>query len=183
MTVRLRRETPDDWRWLWHWRHELDAPDWKQWDSPFLHAVSHRQSFEEFTAGRVINSRLGAVIEVDGRAVGYVNRGELAPIGGGWWDWGIVIYNPDDRRRGTGRAAAQAWISDTFQRTNAHVLTLTTWSGNAAMPTLGERLGFVECTRIPQSRLWRGRRYDTIQMAMLRDQWEELHGAGDAQPA
>lgn len=171
MTVTLRPETRDDWPWLWHWRHELTDPDWKQWDSPFLHARTRRLTYLEYTSGRGLNTWLGAIIEDDGHPVGYVNRGELAPSGGGWWDWGIVIFDPAYRRQGIGTAAARLWVDDTFRRTNAHVLTMTTWSGNEAMLATGERLGFTECTRIPEARSWKGVRYDSIQMAMLRRDW------------
>ncbi|WP_206680394.1 GNAT family N-acetyltransferase [Flaviflexus huanghaiensis] len=171
MTVTLRPETRDDWPWLWHWRHEEEDPDWKRWDSPFLHEQTHTLTFSEFTMRRGLNARLGAIIEHDGRPVGYVTRGELAPLGGGWWDWGIVIFDPADRRNGVGTRAGRLWIDDTFRRTNAHVLTLTTWSGNDAMIATGESLGFVECTRIPEARLWQGTRYDSVQMAMLRRDW------------
>lgn len=173
MVVTLRPETFDDWPWLWHWRHELRDPEWKEWDSPYLHALSPRLSYEQFTRGRALDNHLGAVIDVDGRAVGYVNRGELAPRGGGWWDWGIVIYDPADRGRGTGRTAARLWIDHTFTMTGVHVLTLTTWSGNTPMISLGHSLGFAECSRIPQAREWRGQRYDAVQMALVRDDWKK----------
>ena len=52
-----------------------------------------------------------------------------------------------------------------------HVLTMTTWSGNEAMLATGERLGFIECTRIPEARSWKGVRYDSVQMAMPRRDW------------
>lgn len=172
MNVSLRPETHEDWPWLWHWRHELIDPDWKNWDSPFLHAQTRRVSYEGFVRGRAINNRVGAIIDLDGRPVGFVNRGELAPLGGGWWDWGIVIYDPADRKKGVGSTAAQMWIDNTFDMTNAHVLTLTTWSGNEATQALGRKLGFIECSRIPQARMWRGQRYDSVQMARLRSDWE-----------
>lgn len=101
MNVLLRPETHEDWPWLWHWRHELIDPDWKRWDSPFLHAQTRRVSYEGFVRGRAINNRTGGIIDLDGRPV-----------------------------------------------------------------------GFVECSRIPQARMWRGQRYDSIQMALLRSDWE-----------
>lgn len=172
MHVTLRTETEDDWRWLWHWRHELDDPDWKKWDSPFLHDSIAHQSYEDFAHRQTINGRTRAIIIVDGQRAGTVHRHELPPSGGGWWDFGIAIYDPIFRRRGVGKEASSLWIKHTFEHTNAHVLTISTWSGNEPMIKLGRDLGFDECSRIPQARLWQGQRYDVVQMALLKEEWK-----------
>ena len=173
MKVNLRTEYEDDWPWLWHWRHELDNAEWKQWDSPFLHDHIRRLSYEEFKQAQVLNTRFGSIIEADGQRVGTVNRSELPPRGGGWWDIGIVIYDPTYRNQGIGTEAGRLWIDHTFNHTRAHVVTLSTWSGNEPMIKTGERLGLKECSRIPEARSWKGLRYDVVQMSVLRADWEK----------
>jgi len=175
MTVTLRPETHEDARWLWRWHHEEREADWKKWDAPYPHATVRPESFESFVRGRAITNRWGAIIDVGGRPAGVVTRSEVPPAGGGWWDWGMVLYDPADRGQGVGSAAARMWIDETFGMPDVHVLTATTWSGNAAMLALGKKLGFRECSRVPEARRWRGARYDSVQMALLRADWEE-HG-------
>ena len=36
------------------------------------------------------------------------------------------------------------------------------------------RLGFRECARVRQARLWEGVRYDSVQMDLLREEWRGL---------
>ncbi|MEZ7898213.1 MAG: GNAT family protein [Flaviflexus sp.] len=174
MDVALKTESEDDWPWLWHWRHEVSNPDWKQWDSPFLHEHMERLTFDQFRHQQTLNPRTRAIIVVNGQRVGTVHRNELPPYGGGWWDFGIAIYDPEHRKQGAGYTASTLWIDHTFKHTDAHVITLSTWSGNEQMINLGTKLGFTECSRIPQARLWRGSRYDVVQMSLLRSDWFPL---------
>lgn len=70
-----------------------------------------------------------------------------------------------------GTRALGLWTAATFADTDAHVLTLTTWSGNARMLRAEQRCGDRECAQIPEARHWQGRRHDSVKLAALRRDW------------
>ncbi|MFD1730081.1 GNAT family N-acetyltransferase [Deinococcus malanensis] len=85
----------------------------------------------------------------------------------GWWELGLLIFDPSLWDGGVGTLALRRWTDLTFRDTDAHVLTLTTWSGNERMIRAGQRAGWRECARLPQ-----GRRHDSVKLALLRQEWE-----------
>ena len=97
-----------------------------------------------------------------------MSRYEEDPAGGDWWELGIVIHDPQHWGGGLGRGALRQWTQRTFNETNAHVITLTTWSGNQRMIRSAQRVGYRECARIPEARSWQGRRWDSVKLAVLR---------------
>lgn len=158
----------DDLGWLWHWVGEVVDPEWTHWDGPYFPAED--RTFEEFAdEWRPEIARADrALVTVGGTRVGFVSRFEEPPVGGGWWEVGIVLFDPASWGHGIGTTALRLWTDQTFDETDAHVLTLTTWSGNERMVRAGARAGYVECARVPQARSWRGRRWDSVKMARLR---------------
>jgi len=48
----------------------------------------------------------------------------------------------------------------------------TTWSGNARMIKVGEKLGMTMEARLRKVRFWNGTYYDSIRMGILREEWE-----------
>lgn len=102
---------------------------------------------------------------------------EEAPAGGGWWELGVLIFDPRHWGGGLGTQALRLWTDATFAQTGAHVLTLTTWGGNERIIRAAARTGFHECARIPQARAWAGQRWDSVKLAQLRTGW-----AGDQAP-
>ena len=72
---------------------------------------------------------------------------------------------------GLGREALRQWTDRTFAETNAHVLTLTTWSGNERLIRSAARVGYRECARIPEARSWQKKRWDSVKLAALRQEW------------
>lgn len=167
--VRLRPVVLDDLDFLWHWRHGVPDPEWKRWDGPYF-ATGPSPSREEFD--RAERRRLGSphrlLVEADGVRAGVVTRSEEDPTGGGWWELGIVLYDPVHWGGGIGREALVRWTRRTFAETGAHVLTLTTWSGNERMIRAGLAAGYVECGRIPGARAWLGRRWDSVKLCHVR---------------
>lgn len=113
------------------------------------------------------------IIALDDKCIGMVTRSEEDPAGGGWWELGIVIYDPQHWGGGLGREALRQWTDRTFSETNAHVITLTTWSGNERMIRSAGRVGYRECARIPEAREWQGRRWDSVKLAFLRREWRQ----------
>ncbi|MDU0969097.1 MAG: GNAT family protein [Actinomycetaceae bacterium] len=166
----LRTFVPADAHGLYAQMHGPADVAWKQLDAPYFHAVEKAVSFGQFAEG--FSAWCGQddrqAILVDGQVVGLVNRCEEAPEGGGWWELGVVIFDPSLWRRGIGCAALSQWIADTWRTTSANVLTLTTWSGNDGMIGLAQKVGFTECGRVPNARLWKGRRWDSVTFALAR---------------
>ncbi|MDN5977441.1 GNAT family N-acetyltransferase [Acidipropionibacterium jensenii] len=181
MTTRLKRLlipqvdviplVEDDLIWLWHWNVEAVDPEWKKWDGPYFGDQDDR-SYSEFAHDWRPRVRSGdrAIITVEGHRCGFVNRFEIEPAGGGWWELGLVIFEPRLWGQGIGHRALSSWTRQTFQETDAHVLTLTTWSGNTRMMRCAEQLGYTVSARIPEARSWNGRRWDSITMSLLRNQ-------------
>lgn len=173
LTLRSRRD--DDLPTLWRWLHAESDPEWKRWDAPYFHAAGGPStlSLTDFTAregGRAPDPH-GRIIALDGACIGQVTRHEEAPEGGGWWDLGVLIFDPRHWGGGLGTQALRLWADATFVETGAHVLTLTTWGGNERMIRAAARTGFHECARIPQARAWAGQRWDSVKLAQLRTGW------------
>ncbi|MFP7696590.1 GNAT family N-acetyltransferase [Trueperella sp. LYQ143] len=175
MTVSLRPLSESDLPFLYHWLYEVTEPQWKQWDGPYFAPAPHL-TYDKFCqsswACSTDNNR--RIIDVAGKPVGIVTRHEEDPVGGGWYETGIVIYDPQHWKHGIGTQALSLWTKLTFAETNAHLLTLTTWSGNERMIRCGRRIGFTECARIPQARLWDGKRWDSVKLVILRSEAERL---------
>lgn len=167
MTVRLRPIGPDDLGFLWHWQHEVTDPEWKRWDGPYFPA-GPTPTREEFDRRQRLGSTDRLLIEVAGAPAGVVTRHEEDPAGGGWWELGIVLYDPASWGGGIGRAALMSWTARTFAETGAHVVTMTTWSGNQRLIRAGLAAGYVECGRVPGARAWLGRRWDSVKLCHVR---------------
>jgi len=161
--------------------------DWHLWDGPY---------FTKMTATEVdaACARLGASL-ADGsyaaarpvqRAV-IATRGDAARVLGtvSWhWesqesDWrrmGITVYDPAVRGQGIGTAALAQWTDYLFATTDVVRLDYSTWSGNARMLAVGQRLGFTEEARFRDAREVRGTRYDSVVMGVLRREWQSSPG-------
>ncbi|ASN83385.1 GNAT family N-acetyltransferase [Deinococcus ficus] len=169
-TLTLRPRQPDDLAVLWQWTRATPSPEWQQWDGPYFTNKPSPIPFNDYV--QEVQARPpqphSRIIALDGQCIGQVTRSEEAPAGGGWWELGIVIYDPAHWGGGLGREALRQWTDTTFAETDAHVLTLTTWSGNERMIRAAERVGYRECGRVPEARAWQGQRWDSVRLARLR---------------
>ncbi|CAM3910358.1 GNAT family N-acetyltransferase [Deinococcus frigens] len=171
-TVTLRGRRPRDLPVLRRWLADPQA-QWRDWDAPYFHAAATTATLRayverlEHTPGRSDER----VIELGGECVGMVNRSQEEPAGGGWWDLGILIYDPAHWGHGTGTRALALWVTATFDETDAHVLTFTTWGGNERMIHAALKLGFREAARIREARLVGGVRHDSVRLDLLRREW------------
>lgn len=174
MNITLTPMTEETLQYVWHWNFEVKDPEWKLFDAPYFDRPPY-VDFETFKKSPFgdLSSSDRRIIEVDGEAAGIVTRYEEAPMGGGWWEIGIIIFDPQHWSRGIGRDALTQWVNTTFEETGAHLITLTTWSGNERMVLSAARVGFTECGRVPEAREWEGQRYDSVRMAVLHWQWED----------
>lgn len=175
LQVILRDRRPADLPVLARWLGDPQA-QWRQWDAPYLHAKETTETLQAYLR-YLENSPPAAdqlVIELGGQVVGMVNRSEEPPEGGGWWDLGILIYNPEYWGGGIGTRALARWVQDTLDWTDAHTLTVTTWSGNQRMIRAAQKLGFQEWMRVREARVVNGQRYDSIKLGLLRREWASL---------
>lgn len=170
--VSLRDRRPEDLPTLRRWLTDPGA-EWRRWDAPYFHAQTTTRTMQAYVEGLTGSppDPDEQVIDVDGACVGMVNRSEEAPEGGGWWDLGILIYDPAWWGGGVGTRALALWVQDTLDWTDAHVLTVTTWGGNLRMIRAAERLGFRECARVREARVVEGQRYDSVRLDLLRGEW------------
>lgn len=174
-TVTLRGRRPRDLPVLRRWLTDPDA-EWRAWDAPYFHAGATTASLRTYV------DRLAdlpphpdeRVIDLDGQCVGMVNRSEEDPPGGGWWDLGILVYDPAHWGRGVGTHALALWVDATLRETDGHVLTFTTWGGNERMIRAALRLGFQEAGRVREARVVGDRRYDSVRLDLLRTEWTPL---------
>ncbi|WP_019008685.1 GNAT family N-acetyltransferase [Deinococcus aquatilis] len=171
--VSIRGRRPRDLPTLRRWLADPEAA-WRKWDAPYFHAASTTAAMQDYvellgTRPPDPNER---VIDVGGVCIGMVNRSEEAPAGGGWWDLGILVYDPAHWGRGVGTRALELWVTATFEETNAHVVTFTTWGGNERMIRAALRLGFREAGRVREARVVAGQRYDSVRLDMLCADWE-----------
>lgn len=168
----LRERRTEDLAVEWRWSHAEANPEWKLWNGPYFHAQHETEplTLPEFTARAAAQapSPNRKVIALDGVCIGLATRVEEAPPGGGWWELGLVIYDPAHWGGGLGTRALALWTAATLAETDAHVLTLTTWGGNVRMVRATERAGYRECARVPEARRWNGRRWDSVKLALLR---------------
>ncbi|WP_424951871.1 GNAT family N-acetyltransferase [Deinococcus sp.] len=175
MTLLLRPRRLADLPELWRWEHGTPDAEWKRWDGPYFHDAISELSYSDYAAKAISRppDPNMQVIEIGGLARGMVTRSWEVPEEGGWLELGIVIYDPAFWSGGHGTRALLAWVSRCFEQTHAHVITLTTWSGNARMIGAGLKSGFRECARVRGARLWQGVRYDSVKLDLLRGEWAE----------
>lgn len=180
----LRPQTAQDALHLALWLTDPQA-EWRQWDAPFMQgeplASGNPNDPDEDDAGN--GSSHERLIVLGDQAIGLVTRRPEVPSSGGWWEVGLLIYNPRHWGGGLGTRALRAWTALTFGETGAHLLTLSTWSGNTRMLRAAGRAGYRECARVREARLWQGQRYDHVQMDLLRREWEESLKFGGAEQA
>lgn len=154
--------------------------DWHRWDGPYFPRPtdSEAEAFAQRVAEQ--SSDDGTGLPPTRAVVADPARGALIGTVNWYWEsqvtqWarmGIGLYDPAVRGRGIGRAALSAWTSLLFARTDWVRLDVATWSGNEAMIGLARGLGFVEEARFRQARVVDGKRYDSVALGVLREEWQ-----------
>ena len=169
----LRARLSEDLPTLHRWLHAEKNPEWQRWDGPYFAKTITELSLDAYTewAAAYPWDADQQIIALNDVCIGSIHRYEEDPAGGGWFELGLVIFDPVHWSGGLGRRALQLWKAQTFAETPAHVITLTTWSGNARMIRAAERVGYREYARIPEARAWNGQRWDSVKLAVLRRDW------------
>jgi RimJ/RimL family protein N-acetyltransferase len=93
-----------------------------------------------------------------------------------WRRLGLVVFDPAHWSGGYGTEALALWTDYLFAATDSLRLDFATWSGNAGMCRVGEKLGFTEEARFRNARKVRGELYDAVVYGVLREEWEAHRG-------
>lgn len=96
-----------------------------------------------------------------------------------WPALGIVIYDPQHWLKGIGYEALGLWSEYLLQAQPLFArLDLRTWSGNAGMMRLAEKLGYKEEARFRKARIVNGQYCDGMGYGILRDEWAARYPQG-----
>lgn len=159
---------------LWNLIYKEEAPEWKKWDAPYFeHKTMAFDAFMEKSENFVDRDNFWG-IEVDGVLCGIVSYyWEHEPSR--WLEMGIVFHEAPSWGKGLGTRALKLWIDHLFSTMPLVRVGYTTWSGNARMIRVGEKLGMSMEARIRKVRFYNGEYYDSIRMGILREEWEALN--------
>lgn len=173
--VSLRSIEDDDIFPLWSLIYGEENPEWKKWDAPYYpHEPIGFETFSEQIQKRLSSTDVPSmlIIEKDAQIIGTVTYyWEHKPSL--WLEMGIMIYDPEFWSGGYGTEALSLWIDVLFASMPLVRVGLTTWSGNARMIRVAEKLGMQMEARIRKVRLYRGTFYDSIRMGILREEWTQ----------
>lgn len=124
-------------------------------------------------SGRFVDGRLDLGIELDGRLVGSLDarqpRNGLPP---GVYELGIGLFDEQDRGRGVGARAVTLLVDHLFADERTERVQASTWTENAAMRRVLEKLGFrVEGVMRAFMPAPEGGRHDYALYAVTRSDW------------
>ena len=159
---------------LWELIYKDEQPEWKKWDAPYYpHKTMPYKQFIE-SKRDWIGDESSWVIEVNGIVRGIISYyWEHEPSK--WLEMGIVLHEAGSWGNGIGTRALKLWINHLFNTMPLVRVGFTTWSGNARMIRVGEKLGLQMEACIRKVRLYEGQYYDSIRMGMLREEWEAFN--------
>ena len=164
-----------------------DIPDYERWNDPSLKAwETDGPWFTDDLTGLIAarKKRLESEQLPPYRSL-EIEAGDGKHIG-----WVVVYYDSTDPHmteigidiaedaywgKGYGKQALELWVDHLFRERGFTRLGFSTWSGNAGMIRLGEKLGFSEEARIRRGCEVKGVFYDRIKMGILREEWVDLH--------
>ncbi|MBC8508057.1 MAG: GNAT family N-acetyltransferase [Anaerolineales bacterium] len=171
--VILREQRPEDLQLLADLRNDLDTQAWSKTLPPdytqrmFLTQFEQREFSYDRDDGRFIIESKDA-----GEMVGYISYTGLEMR----WDVTIGIMIAKDFW-GSGLAidALQVLLLFLFEEMGVRVVRLWTHTGNARAIGSAEKLGFKVSYRQRESIFKAGKRYDNVNMDMLREEYYTLH--------
>lgn len=177
--VTLRDLNERDIASLWYWHYECSNPEWVRWYTPYKPIEkSTRDEFyteQKWEIEEALKKQVPTklAIEVDGKFIGFVRRYWIDK-NTNWLNIGICIYDPDYWSGGYGTEAFRLWMRFLFDHMDIVRLGIATWSGNERMINLAKKLGMKHEGTIRKARLVDGQYYDSINMGILREEWEQV---------
>lgn len=163
---------------LWYWHYECANPEWVRWYTPYK--PIEKSTWDEFETeqkweiAESLKYRIPQklAIEADDKFIGFVRRYWIDK-NTNWLNIGICIYDPNYWDGGYGTESFRLWMRFLFNETDIVRLGISTWSGNERMLRLAEKLGMVHEGRIRKALLVNGQYYDSVNMGILREEWNE----------
>ncbi len=170
--------------------HWLQAGhDWKRLDAPYyasptpdeIHEIVEQQEQAiEFGDWATPRQQLIIANGQDNRLIGQVSWYWISEETH-WPALGIVVYDPQHWRKGIGYEALGLWSEYILRAEPLFArLDLRTWSGNAGMMRLAQKLGYREEARFRRARIVDGQYYDGMGYGILREEWAVLYPQGFA---
>ncbi len=181
VNINLRDRTMSDLQTYQRWM--TPSAEWKRWDAPWepIQPLNDADLMEwplRLNMALSQNPRRRLEIEsADGEHLGMVSW-YWVDERTTWADAGIVVWNPEYWSKGLGQEAFELWTDYLFSSTNWARLGLGTWSGNARMTKLAERLGYKLEATFRQARVVNGERFDAVRYGMLREDWQHADWIG-----
>ncbi len=176
-------DLPDYTRWL------QPGHEWKRLDGPYYAGPSREEIPEiiedqrnavEFADWPTPRHQLIIASQTDNQMVGQVSWYWISEETH-WPALGIVIYDPQHWRKGIGYEAMGLWSDYLLETQPLFVrLDLRTWSGNAGMMRLAQKLGYREEARFRKARIVNGEYYDGMGYGVLREEWMARYPLGFA---
>ncbi len=174
--VQLRDREPADLETYLRWMQE---GQWRDFDAPWEHMpedsdetrIKQKLAFLS-RCENLPEPRDSAIIaDREGLAMGWINRYLRRRGMEDTWFLGINICEDESLERGFGTEALRLWIDYLFGHSEIHRLALDTWSFNARMIRVAEKVGFKQegCRR--EEINWRGKWLDHIEFGLLRKEW------------
>jgi|GEM_PF-678192 len=139
--------------------------EWMDWDAPWEDDEDDFVEMQKQNLEKEQNFYSKLEIEtIEGEHIGWVSNYDFDFEGEKVTGVGLDIPAPEHRGRGYGGVALAAYMAHLFAKED--VLFTQTWSGNAPMLRLAEKLGFAEVRRIKNLRQVRGEIYDALTFAI-----------------
>jgi len=169
----------EHWRTGWQEWMNYDAPYYKSNDeklsSEYKQKLTERIKKQEFSEPRrnlvIADMETNVMI---GMVSWYWESKET-----NWMCVGIVIYDEAHWGKGIGYEALGLWCQYLWDSFSEIVrLDLRSWSGNAGMMRLAEKLGFQLEATFRKARIVKGKYYDSVGYGVLREEWVELFPGG-----
>ncbi len=161
--------------------------EWKKLDGPYYpgpttdeipEIIENQQNAIEFADWPSPRHQLIVVTPDNNQMVGQVSWYWISEETH-WPALGIVIYDPQNWRKGIGYEALGLWSDYLLQTQPAFArLDLRTWSGNAGMMRLAQKLGYKEEARFRKARIVDGQYYDGMGYGVLREEWTARYPMG-----
>lgn len=173
--IRLRGWESEDIERYLRWLRE--PMEWQRWDAPWEGPPTEEKliQIKQRKLAELSNPpvpRTSLLIETsEGLPIGWVNR-YWVDRERGLLKVGIVIVEPSYWHRGFGTEALGLWINYLFEEMEIHRIGMSTWSGNVRMIRCAQKLGFQIEGEIRETTLLEGKFYNTIEMGILRREWE-----------
>jgi RimJ/RimL family protein N-acetyltransferase len=179
--VILRDAVPADadqyvrWMQSGEWR-EYDAP-WEFESDPPSENILRGNFMQRFLYSTETPRRRMIIATPEARPLGWVNRYSDARFQDVWMV-GICICVDEYLGQGLGRQALRLWIDYLFSSSNIHRIGLFTYSFNARMIRVAERLGFTAEGVDREVIKWKGNWVNRLHYGLLRQEWEALQRMG-----